>query len=213
MSTSARESAKGLRTGETRTIDVGKVTFLNHQNKEVSRYFLNVASFGLSAAIIERVKTNTSLDWLPIDAVRGKASFALSALQEVLGLDYTTVRVKIDDQEESSLNTINFCVCNSRYFGGGMKIAPDAKLNDGFLDVINIGDIKTARILRKGYKLYTGTHLNLDEVKSTLAQRIEIKPINNEEIHIETDGELPGKLPAIFEVVPNALKVRVPKIN
>ena len=212
MSTSARESAKGLRTGETRTIDVGKVTFLNHQNKEVSRYFLNVASFGLSAAIIERVKTNTSLDWLPIDAVRGKASFALSALQEVLGLDYTTVRVKIDDQEESSLNTINFCVCNSRYFGGGMKIAPDAKLNDGFLDVINIGDIKTARILRKGYKLYTGTHLNLEEVKSTLAQRIEIKPINNEEIHIETDGELPGKLPAIFEVVPNALKVRVPKI-
>ena len=158
------------------------------------------------------MKTNTSLDWLPIDAVRGKASFALSALQEVLGLDYTTVRVKIDDQEESSLNTINFCVCNSRYFGGGMKIAPDAKLNDGFLDVINIGDIKTARILRKGYKLYTGTHLNLDEVKSTLAQRVEIKPINNEEIHIETDGELPGKLPAIFEVVPNALKVRVPKI-
>lgn len=211
MSTSAREAAKGLRTGETRTIDVGRVTFLNHENEQVSRYFLNVASFGLSAAIIERVKTKTSLDWLPLDAVRGKASFALSTLQEVLDLNFTTVRVKIDEKEEKSLNTINFCVCNSRYFGGGMKIAPDAKLDDGFFDIINIGDIKTAKILLNAYTLYRGTHLNLAEVKSTLAQKVEVRSVNDQEVRLETDGELPGKLPATFEIVPEALKVRIPK--
>ena len=92
-----------------------------------------------------------------------------------------------------------------------MKIAPDAKINDGFFDVVNIGDIKTAKILLNAYTLYQGSHLNLKEVKSTLAKKIEVKASNNEEIHIEIDGELPGKLPAIFEIVPNALKVRVPK--
>jgi YegS/Rv2252/BmrU family lipid kinase len=212
LSTEPREAAKGLRTGETRTIDVGKVSFVNHAGAPDARYFLNVSSFGLSASIIERVKTKTKLDWLPLDAVRGKASFALSTLQEVLDLSSTTVKIKVDDQGETALKTINFCVCNSRFFGGGMKIAPDAKINDGFFDIVNIGDIRTAKILLRGYTLYTGTHLDLPEVKSTLARKIEVAPFDkNQEIHIETDGELPGRLPATFEIVPNALKVRVPK--
>jgi YegS/Rv2252/BmrU family lipid kinase len=211
MPTNTREAARSLRTGETRTIDVGKVTFQNFQNETVSRYFLNVSSFGLSASIIGRVKTTTKLDWLPHDRFRGKASFALSTLQEVFDLNYTTVRVKIDDKDEKTLNTINFCVCNSRYFGGGMKIAPDAKLNDGFFDVVNIGDIRTAKILLNAYTLYRGSHLNLPEVKSVLARKIEVFPADKtRDIHIETDGELPGRLPAVYEIVPNALKIRVP---
>ena len=211
MPNDSREAAKALRDGETKTIDAGRVTFYNHAGEQISRYFLNVASFGLSASIIERVKTKSSLDWLPNDLLRGKTSFALSTLQEVLGLNFVTVKVKIDGKAEKSLNTINFCVCNSRFFGGGMKIAPDAKINDGLLDVVNIGDIKTAKILLNAYKLYKGSHLELKEVKSTLARKIEVSPTGNNEIHIEIDGELPGRLPATFEIVPNALSVRVPK--
>ena len=212
MPNEIRAAAKALQSGETKAIDAGKVTFLNHDGEQVSRYFLNVSSFGLSASIIERVKTSAKLSWLPNDLLRGKTSFALSTLQEVLGLNFITVKVKIDDAEAKSLNTINFCVCNSRYFGGGMKIAPDANLNDGLLDVVNIGDIKTAKILLNAYKLYRGSHLELAEVKSTLARRIEVSPAEkHQEIHIEIDGELPGRLPATFEIVPNALSVRVPK--
>ncbi len=211
FSNETREAAKQLRTGETKLIDVGKVTFFNHENEQTSRYFLNVASFGLSASIIENVKTTTSLNWLPNNLFRGKASFALSTLQEVIDLDTKIVRVRMDDAEEKSLNTINFCVCNSRFFGGGMKIAPDARINDGFFDVVNIGDIKTAKILLNAYTLYRGSHLSLPEVKATLAKKIEVKTINNQEVHLEIDGELPGKLPATFEIVPNALKVRVPR--
>ena len=214
MPSAVREAAKGLREGTTKTIDVGKVTFINHQNEKASRYFLNVSSFGLSAAINKRVKAKNSFGWLPFDTLRGRAKFAFSTLQEVLDSEFTTVRVKIDDHEEKLLNTINFCVANSRYFGGGMKIAPKAILDDGFLDVVNIGDIKTAKILLNAYKLYNGSHLELEEVKSTLAKRIEVSPANlHQTIFIETDGELPGKLPAVYEIVPQALKVRVPKMN
>lgn len=211
MKTEIRENARLLREGRTKKIDVGRVTFQNFEDETVSRYFLNVSSFGLSASIIENVKSATSLKWLPNDLLRGKASFALSTLQEVLDLEFKTVRVRIDEKEEKHLNTINFCVCNSRFFGGGMKIAPNAKITDGFLDVVNIGDIKTAKILLNAYMLYRGTHLNLPEVKSTLARTIEVFSADKQEIHIEIDGELPGKLPVKYEIIPQFLKIRVPK--
>jgi diacylglycerol kinase (ATP) len=206
-----REAARALREGTTKTIDAGRVTFQNFQDETVSRYFLNVSSFGLSASINARVKSKNYFKWLPFGALRGRANFAVSTLQEVLENEFKTVRVKIDNETEKSLNTLNFCVCNGRYFGGGMMIAPNAKINDGFFDVVNIGDIRTAKILLNAYTLYRGTHLSLEEVKATLARRVEVSPAGDEEIHIETDGELPGKLPAIFEIMPGALKVRVPK--
>jgi YegS/Rv2252/BmrU family lipid kinase len=206
-----REAARALRKGKTRTIDVGKVSFQDFKGKPASRFFLNVSSFGLAASIIQRVKSSTSLDWLPVDVVRGPASFALSTLQEVLGLDTTKVRIKIGGRPERSLTTVNFCVANARYFGGGMKIAPKAKLTDGCLDVVNIGDMKSAKIILNVYTLYRGTHLTLPEVKSTRAKRIEARPLNEEhKIMIEVDGELPGTLPAIFESIPGALRIRTP---
>ncbi|PYT01048.1 MAG: hypothetical protein DMF63_05130 [Acidobacteria bacterium] len=212
MPDESREAARALRDGETKRIDVGKVSFIDHENAPAERYFLNVTSFGLAASIIERVKSTTSLSWLPLDNVRGRASFALSTLQEVIAIGPTSVRVKLDDKEGHTLQTVNFCVANARYFGGGMMIAPEAKLNDGLLDVINIGDINTAKIILNAYTLYRGTHLDLTEVKDTLAKRIEARPFrDDQEVHIEIDGELPGKLPATYEVVPGALRVRVPR--
>lgn len=207
-----RQAAKTLREGTTKKIDVGKITFVNHEDRQTSRYFLNVSSFGLSASIIRRVKTKNKLDWLPHDLLRGKTTFALSTLQEVLDVDFITVKISIDGAAEKLLNTINFSVCNARFFGGGMNIAPEAKLDDALFDVVNIGDIKTAKIILNAYKLYNGSHLELKEVKATQAKRVEVSPTDrNQNIFLETDGELPGKLPAVYEIVPQILKVRVPK--
>jgi diacylglycerol kinase (ATP) len=209
-----REAAIALRDGETKTMDVGHVTFQDHDGKTVSRYFLNISSIGLAAAVIRRVKTVTMFDWLPVNSIRGKASFAVSALKEMLEIEPVAVRIRIDDGPEKTIQTINFCVANSRYFGGGMKIAPDAKINDGLLDVVNVGDMSTMNLLLNAYSVYRGTHLKIDEVKSTLAKRVEISAVDpSQEIILETDGEMPGKLPAKYKVVPGALRVRVPKSN
>ena len=211
MPLGAREAAQTLKVGNTKRIDVGRVTFQDHEGRELSRYFLNVSSVGLAASIIERVKSSSHANWLPIQSLRGKASFALSTLQEVFGIEYATVRVRIDDSEEKSLNTLNFCVANARYFGGGMLIAPEAKIDDGYFDVINIGDLGTLKILLNAHKLYWGTHLELPEVRTRLARRIELRAADPDcKIHLETDGELPGRLPAVYEIVPKALSLRVP---
>src|SRR6185436_18416285 len=140
----------------------------------ITRYFLNVSSAGLAAEIVKRVKSAKVFDWLPVESFRGKANFAVSTLQEVIDLDAPIVKVRFDDGEDHSLQTIAFCVANARYFGGGMMIAPDAKLNDGEFDVVNIGDVGTAHIFLSGISLYRGTHERLDEVKIRRARKIEI---------------------------------------
>lgn len=206
-----RDAAAALRDGVTKTIDVGKVTFDDHDGETTSRYFVNVSSAGLAAEVIRRVKSAKVFDWLPVEQLRGKANFAVSTLKEIVEMEPSMLRVRFDDGEEHSLQTIAFCVANSRFFGGGMLIARDAKLDDGLLDIVNIGDISTARLLLNAHTLYRGTLGDLAEVKVTRARKIEISSADQaREIHIETDGELPGKLPAIYEIVPKALRVRVP---
>lgn len=209
---SNREAAVALRNGDTKLMDAGHVTFQDHDGEMVSRYFLNISSVGLAASVIKRVKNTKIFDWVPLDGVRGKANFAMSALQEVIGPEAATVRVRIDGGEEKTVQTLCLCIANSRFFGGGMMIAPDAKINDGLLDIINVGDMSTAKIIANAYSLYKGTHLGITEVKSTLAKKIEITALDpSHEILLETDGEMPGKLPATYEVVPNAIRVRVPR--
>lgn len=212
MSLSIAEAAAELKDGETRRMDVGRVHFVGHDGERAERYFLNVSSFGLAASVIKRVKSAKLFDWLPSKAIRGRANFALSTLQEVMDVQPVSICVKIDDQDEKTLQTINFCIANARYFGGGMMIAPEAKIDDGEFDIVNIGDITTAKILVNAHTLYRGTHHSLAEVNSTLARKVEVAALDPAaEVLIETDGEMPGRLPAAYEIVPAALSVRVPR--
>jgi len=206
------KAAKALKDGTTKRIDVGHVSFIDNEGIAAERYFLNVSSFGLATSIIRRVKSSSAFDWLPVGGLRGKANFAVATLREVVDMDPNLVRVKIDDDEPTNLQTVNFCVANARYFGGGMMIAPGAKLDDGRLDLVNIGDISTLRILANAHSLYLGTHEQLPEVKSRLVSRIEVAALDPASaIPLEIDGELPGTLPAVYTVVPSALNVRVPR--
>jgi len=209
-----REAAVALRDGVTKTIDAGRVTFVSNDGERVSRCFLNISSVGLAAAVIGRVKAAKVFDWLPAGGVRGKANFAVSALREIVDIEPVAVRIRLDDGDEHTVQTICLCIANSRFFGGGMMIAPNAKLTDGLLDIVNVGDMTTVKILRNALSLYRGTHLHLDEVKSTRVKKIEVSAADpSQTILLETDGEMPGRLPAIYEVVPNAIRVRVPRLR
>ena len=213
ISTHSPSAARVLRTGRPRRIDVGRVAYINHEGEQETRYFLGVASFGMSGEVIERVKASGPR-LLPVTGSRwlsGKISYGVATLQTTLKSPRTTVRVQLDDQRERRLTVANLCVANARYFGGGMKIAPDALLNDGRFDIITIGDLGALRILANAPRLYLGKHLGMRQVHHHLATRITAWPVREDDkILIEVDGELPGRLPATFEVLPRALRVRCP---
>lgn len=197
----SRAAARILSTGRTVKIDVGRVSFIDHDGHEAMRYFLGVASCGMSTKVIERVKAK-------------KISFASSLLQTAVRTEPARLVVQLDDSHERHLVVLNLCVANARYFGGGMKIAPDAKLTDGKFDVVGIGDLSALQLLTSAPRVYLGSHLSMPEVSHALARKVTIKSADRTaEINLEVDGELPGKLPAIFQIIPEALRVRVPRLQ
>jgi diacylglycerol kinase (ATP) len=206
----AADAARSLREGKTRSLDAGRVTFLNERGEEEPKFFLNVASFGMGGEVIRRVK---SREGLPAGAARllgGRLSFAAAALQSALTFEKPSVRVSLDGGAESQLTVANFCIANARYFGGGMKIAPKALLDDGLFDVVAVGDVSAATVLTNSYRLYLGTHLGMSEVNHARARRVSARPASGNEVKLEVDGELVGRLPAEFEILPGALRVRCP---
>ena len=208
-----RDAAQILRAGRMRLIDVGRVTYINSAGIEDTRYFLGVASFGMSASVIERVK-ESGPEWLPARVPKwltGRISFGASMLQTAMQSPSVKVIVQLDDRPEQHLSVANFCIANARYFGGGMKIAPDAKLTDGRFDVVTIGDMGARKILTNAPRIYVGSHLSMDQVHHALAKRVIARAAStDEEVTVEVDGELPGRLPATFQILPGALRVRCP---
>lgn len=208
----AADAAEILSTGRARLIDVGKVTFVNDGEHE-SRYFLGVASFGMSADVIARVKEGGP-EWLPAKGPKwltGRVSFGVAMLQTALKTSATRVVVQLDDDPARHMTVANLCIANARYFGGGMKIAPDASLGDGKFDVVSIGDLGASRILTNAPRLYFGAHLSMNGVGHAHAAKVVARSANEDErIEIEVDGEIPGCLPATFQILPRALRVRCP---
>jgi len=194
-----RDAARVLRIGRTVRIDVGRVSYLDRSGSEATRYFVGVASCGMSTRVIERVKSD-------------RVSFANALLKTAMHNEPVRLVVQLDDSHERRLVVSNLCVANARYFGGGMKIAPDAKLTDGKFDVIGVGDLSAVKIFTSAPRVYTGSHLSMDEVSHALARKISVRPVDRAaDVALEVDGELPGKLPAMFQIIPEALRVRVNK--
>jgi len=205
-----------LRDGRTRLIDVGKVTFLGAEGNSESRYFVGVASFGMSAEVIGRVKKGGP-EWLPSKGpkwLRGRVSFGLAMGLTAVKTEASRVIVQLDDDPSLHMNVANFCIANARYFGGGMKIAPNAKLTDGKFDVISVGDMGAAKILANAPRLYLGSHLGMSQVGHAHARKILARPLDKDEIiPIEVDGELPGSLPATFQIILGAIRLRSPRAS
>jgi diacylglycerol kinase (ATP) len=208
----AADAAAALRKGRTARIDAGRVEYRDGAGARASRHFVNVASCGMGGEVIRRVKQERG-GWLPVGGPRllgGRVAFAAAAAGAAVGYERPALRVRIDGGPERRVAVTNFVVANARYFGGGMKIAPEAKLSDGLFDVVAVGDLSTLKIFANAHRLYLGTHLGMKEVRHARARRVSVSPAGGERVLLEVDGELVGTLPAAFEILPRALRVRLP---
>jgi diacylglycerol kinase (ATP) len=186
--------------GKTRTIDLGRVTYRSWSGAEASAWFANVASAGMSGAIAKRANETTKV-------LGGKVSYALATIAVFARWRNGEVRVDVDGITRGG-RMQDVIVANGRYLGGGMKICPEAEPDDGLFDVLLIGDVTRAELLQTMPKLYRGTHL--PHPKGELLRGRVVTVESEEPLPIELDGEQPGTTPARFEVVPGALRVRVP---
>ena len=197
------EAAKKIREGAVRSIDAGRVTFVGHDGATITRHFINVASFGFSSDVATRANSSSK-------RLGAKVAFLGATLAALASYDNVEVEVAIDGGARRRLTVLLGAVGNGRFFGGGMKICPEARLDNGRLDLVTVGDLGRFEILAKIHRIFSGTHLSIPEVQSARVQTVEVWPADpTAKIPLEVDGETPGRLPAKFEVVPGVLKLKL----
>ena len=197
------EASRRLLSGSVRKLDAGRLTYIDHDGKEQTRYFINTASFGMSGRVAGRANQSSR-------RFGGTILYAIATLRTIVSYDHPEVFLQWDDQPVMRLKIITVCVANGPSFGGGMRIAPDAKPDDGIFDIVIVGDMKTHQVLLHSHRLYTGTFLSMEKVTCIRAKKLHAKPVDERvKVLLEADGETPGRLPATIEILPSAVPIRM----
>ena len=183
--------------GETRTIDLGRVEL----EDGTSRLYANVGSAGMSGAVARRANSMTK-------RFGGRATFFYALTREFLAWQNTRVVVELEDGVRREGPMHDVIVANGNWHGGGMKLAPDARQDDGAFDIVTIGDVNKLDFLTTAPKLYNGRYLSHPKVELLRSPTVTVSA--DERLPLEVDGEPIGTTPARFEVVPAALRLRVP---
>jgi YegS/Rv2252/BmrU family lipid kinase len=187
--TEPEEAIAVVLAGHTRTIDIGEAN---------GRPFLGIASVGFDSDA-NRIANESRL--------RGNLVYAYAALRALAGWKPARFTIAIGEQR-TRIEGFSVIVANSKAYGGGMFVAPDAELDDGEFDVVTIGRVGKLRFLGNLPKVFKGTHVSNDEVSVVRAARLGISA--SRPFAVYADGEHLTDLPADLRVIPSALRVLVP---
>ena len=196
------EAASHIRERAARAVDAGRATYTTATGATETRHFVNVASFGFSSTVASRANESSK-------AFGPKAAYLGATIRTLVGYENQEIELQLDDAAPFRRTLLLGAVGNGRYFGGGMQICPEAALDSGKFSFVAVGDMGKLKVVRNLNRLFKGTHLALEEVASTPARLVRARPVApGKIIPVELDGESPGRLPATFEVLPFALRIR-----
>ena len=191
-----------LATAEPRPLDLGLLEITAHSGETIRRAFLNITSFGLGG-LTDRL-VNAGPKW-----IGGRAAFLVGSLRALISYENAPVRVRVDGQVVLEAPIVNVAIANGRYFGGGMKIAPDAAPDDGVFDIVAMHGMTRAQSVGLTSRIYQGTHIGQTGVHFSRGALIEAESLApRAEVLIDMDGETPGRLPLVARVARGALRIR-----
>jgi YegS/Rv2252/BmrU family lipid kinase len=189
--TEIEAAARVVAEGHTRTIDVGEVN---------GKRFLCIASCGFDS---DANRIANEARW-----VRGRLVYAYAALRALAAWKPAHFTLTLDGQVRE-LTGYSVAVANSKAYGGGMLIAPDALLDDGLLDVVTTGQVGKLSFLRGLPSVFEGTHVEQDEVEVARAADVTIEA--DRPFAVYADGDHLADLPATVRLLPRALRVIAPR--
>jgi diacylglycerol kinase family enzyme len=198
-----REATKHL-TSTPRPIDVGWVSWGGSEGDESAEGapFINVASFGLSGHVAREVEAKGK---------GGQLAYLASLFTSARGYQNAPLAFTLTLEDHTTITLERTCyTCalgNARYFGGGMPITPTALLDDGLLELVMVGDLSLPEVTLRLPSLYQGTHVSKPKFERYAVRALEVRPLGDEPVWLELDGEPQRALPARFELRPHALSV------
>ena len=137
---------------------------------------------------------------------RGQAGYLLTTLAELRRFSNRRIRLTLDG-EAAERAVLFVAIANGDYYGGGMRIAPDAATDDGALDICIVGDVSRMTALRQLPNLYRGTHVSHPAVTIMRARRVAVE--GGPETLVHLDGEPFGTLPLEVEILASRLTAAV----
>ncbi|HTU94781.1 MAG TPA: diacylglycerol kinase family protein [Solirubrobacteraceae bacterium] len=185
------DACEVLAHGEVRRLDLGVVG---------DKTFIGIASCGFDSDA-NRIANETTF-------VRGRMVYAYGLLRALAGWRPAAFTVTVDDAPPRTVSGYTVAVANSRYYGGGMMLAPDATLDDGILDVVMILQTSKPNFLRRAPTVFTGAHVRLENVEVLRGHTVEIAA--SRPFTMYADGDPIAELPVTVGVLPAAVQTLVP---
>ncbi|MGY3804070.1 diacylglycerol/lipid kinase family protein [Pigmentibacter ruber] len=181
--------------------DVGLIEF-NQESIPKKRYFVNIGGCGANGQTIEIIKDRKN------KILGRKGSFLIAAIRTLLRNKSFPVEICYDNNEVISTDLTVLFVCNGKFCGGGMKVSPEASLQNGKFKIVQVNKMNYLKSIFMMNRLYKGNYSGLEyAITEKEVSSVTIKPQNNDLIPTECDGELPGYLPATFSIMPNRISI------
>ncbi|HEX8131002.1 MAG TPA: diacylglycerol kinase family protein [Pyrinomonadaceae bacterium] len=189
------------RAANTRAVDLLRGTI----GKDARPFFcLNAATLGIGAEVAHRVAAQGGL----VRQFPGEARFALAAVQALARWRARSVSVRVDEGEAFECATNLVAVANSPYAGGGMMFSPEARTDDGLLDVVTACHLTRRSLVREMTRIHSGGHILNPRVRISRGARVRIEHLTDgDALPVEADGDVRGHTPLEFRVLAGALRV------
>jgi diacylglycerol kinase (ATP) len=195
-----RAAVRLIASGSVRHIDAGRIEFGDGRR----RFFVNIADCGMGGEVVARINRGGRAR----GGAPGSVVFLGTSLATLLGYVARTAHIELDgttlDRRVRSV-----VVANGTCFGGGMRVAPEAELDDGQFDVVVIGETGRLRALTGIPSLYRGRHLTRPEVEVYRARTVRVT-CDGRPMLFDVEGEQVGTTPATLTCLPEALTLCAP---
>ena len=192
-----------IKSGNERSLDVGKFS----GGGKAAHYFVNILSAGMGG-LVDRYVADASR------TLGGSAAYFGASLKALINARLGNVKVTVTNQGETKEHRVRsfmIAICNGRYFGGGMHVAPMAKIDDGILEIVALGATSKLGFAMTSRGIYTGKHIGSGGTVHLRGEKIVLDLANQvaRDVYLlDVDGEPMGGLPLTVEVVPKALTLR-----
>lgn len=201
--------AEVIAAGKTTEIDVGRFTCGTEEGGKLSAYFVNILSVGIGGLVDRYVATSSRM-------LGGTVAYFAASLRGLVesAIGHLACTIHLGSvKREQEIATRSMAICNGRFFGSGMEVAPMAKLDDGRFEVVDFGAASRLRFATVSSKVYSGEHINHPDVSHFACDKLEMELLNREALDkflLDVDGEPLGRMPLAIELMPRALHVFTP---
>lgn len=185
-----------LARGEEREVDVIRLDAA----EEATRWILNASSAGFSAVVSDRADAKKD-GW-------GALAYSLGAMHALPDLQAYRLRVQVDDAPAQELAAWSLVLANGGSIAGGIRVAPDARVDDGRADLLVVPQMPMTTLAVVLPKILTGKHTQDDALWRRTLHRLRVQ--SDPPMPLNADGEPAGETPAVYEVLPRRLRLVLP---